>query len=140
MRPKHFEVCNVRFTPVPALVWSLVSGRVDEPIVKIHRVQKGSRPELGREAGAIEKCPNFDRQRVIIYLGATVLQRAVGTGRFDDVPKLTEHHVAEGRATSQFSTLISPYDAIADTKFFHERSEDIQWWFFGLGEECPHPS
>jgi len=68
-RSKRFEVCNVRFTPVPTFVWGLVSGGVDkpiveihgvqkgsrpEPIVEIHGVQKGSRPELSGKAGAIE--------------------------------------------------------------------------------------
>ena len=55
---KHFEVCNIRFTPAQALVWGLVGGGVDELIVEIHGVQKGSQPELSREAEAInKKCP-----------------------------------------------------------------------------------
>ena len=54
-RSKRFEVCNVRFTPVPTFVWGLVSGGVDKPIVEIHGVQKGSRPEHSREAEAINK-------------------------------------------------------------------------------------
>ena len=45
-RSERFEVCNIRFTPVPALVWGLVSGGVDKPIVEIYGVQKGSRLEL----------------------------------------------------------------------------------------------
>ncbi len=55
---ERFEVCNIRFTPAPALVWGLVGGGVDELIVEIHGVQKGSQPELSREAEAInKKCP-----------------------------------------------------------------------------------
>ena len=41
-RPEHFEMCNVQSASVPALVWGLVGGGMDAPIVKIHHVQKGS--------------------------------------------------------------------------------------------------
>jgi hypothetical protein len=52
-RPERFEMFNIRFTPIPALKWCLVSGGVNKPIVKIHRVEEGSQPELSQESGAI---------------------------------------------------------------------------------------
>jgi hypothetical protein len=68
---------------------------MNEPIVEVYRVQKGSRPELSREAGAVKECSNFDRERVVVDLSTAVLQGTVHAGGFDNIPGITEHHIVE---------------------------------------------
>ncbi len=108
--------------------------------MEIHSMEKSRRPELSGEAGAIKERSNFDRQGVVIYFSATVLGGAVGVGGFDNISKFPEHHVPEGRITSQLAALIGLDDAGGNAKLLHKRAQDVERQFFGLCKERPDPA
>jgi hypothetical protein len=71
---------------MPSLIRCSVGGGVDQAVVEEDRMEKSRRPELGREAGAVEKGANLDGEPVIVLFRPTVLGRTVGASWFDNVP------------------------------------------------------
>jgi hypothetical protein len=123
-RAKCFEVCEVGLAIVPTFKRSLAGSQVDKPVVQVDGLEQGGRPKLCWEARPIEKDADFDSQCVVINFCTTVLGRAVGVCRFNHVVEFLEHSVSKCIASGKLATLVGPYDTIAQTKLFHESTED----------------
>jgi hypothetical protein len=71
---------------MPSVIRCPVGGGVDQTVAEEDGMEKSRRPELGREAGAIEKGANLDGECVIVSFRPAILGRTVGAGWFDGVP------------------------------------------------------
>jgi hypothetical protein len=78
-------------------------------------VEESCRPKLCGEAGAIEECPNFNGQGVVVNLGAAILGWAIRTGAFNNVAEVLEHRVAECVTACEFAALICTDNSVTRT-------------------------
>ncbi len=61
--------------------------------MEVDRMLQCRGPVLGWEASTIEKSPSADCKLVVVYLYGTILAGAIGAGRFQDIPMLSEQEV-----------------------------------------------
>ncbi len=85
---EQLEVSDVRFSAMPCLIGGLVDGRVNEPIVQIHCMDKGCGPKLCRKPRSIEQGSDFDGKGIVVYFRAAVLGGTIGPSWFYHIAKL----------------------------------------------------
>jgi hypothetical protein len=63
---------------------------VDEPVVEVDGMLQSRGPVLCGESSAIEESTSSDSELVIVDLYGTILGRAIGASRFQDIPMLAK--------------------------------------------------
>ncbi len=107
---------------------------MDEAVVKVYRVAKGSRPVLCQEARAVQEGPHLDPKFVVIYFHGTILRGAVRSGRFECVTVVPKQHLLKSVAPSEFSTLICSDQTAVNVTMQPQKSRDeVQRWVFARG-------
>ncbi len=108
--------------------------------MEISRVEERGRPELCREAWAIEEHLNLNSQDVVVYSCSTILGGAIGPSRFNHLSKILQRHFLERAAPGQFAALICPDKSVSTTKFSHKGRKNIEGEVLGFCEEDPNTS